>query len=338
MDIVAEWVEFEIPFLIQVEDSFDGNEHTRFQVERNDIPAEFQFEKQVREEEGRPGSMFGLVEGERLGNVSYTKVRIGFAQPFINSLDEEYQSSFEKITEGGQARLISSLESREGYIIKEAVNYLNLFLDRYRASFDYYWIRQLKPSEIAYFTLHSVAEDGSEHKHGVMYAQDGLTPGSVTLDEQQYKILQSRLHDNHEIPAPVSLELDAKDKLDLGEYRLCVILSETMFESFLKTNLRQIMEAEGKSPEEIENAFRRGDGDYKGIVRVAKDAHKTLHFDFEGTDEYENWRQKTRDVRNDVVHDGYMPTDNEARKALNAASNAIELLSEEMAERAEELE
>lgn len=338
MDIVAEWVEFEIPFLIQVEDSFEGNSDARFQVRIDGIPAEVQFKKEVREEESRPGSMFGLVEGERLGNVSYTLVRIGFARPFLDSLDEEYQSSFEDIQEGGPTRMTSSLDSREGQLIKSAIDYMNLFLERYRATFGYYWIRRLKPSEIAYFKLFSVAENGEEYNHNVMYAHKGLTPASATLDRAQHEVLQSRLTDEHEVPAAVSLRLDARDNLDLGEYKLSVILAGTMFETFLKRRLRLVMEIEGKSPSTIEQAFVRSDGRYKGVVQLAKESHKTFHFDFSGSDEYQEWMEKTRELRNEVIHEDYQPTEDEADEALTASVNAVELLEREIDERVKKLE
>jgi len=291
----------------------------------------------MRDEEGRPGSMFGLVEGERLGNVSYTKVLVGFDQVFINLLNDEYPTSFEEVSEGGRTRMTNSLDSREGSIIEKAIDSLNLFLDRYRTTFSYYWIRQLKPSEIAYFTITSVAEDGSEYGQGMMYAKDGLTPASTTLDSQKHMILQSRLSDHFPAPTTISLEMDARDKIDLREYKVAAILSATMFESFLKTSLQEIMEAEGKSQTEIEDAFRKSNNEYKSITRVAKDAHKTIHFDFENSDEYENWEDKTRDLRNDVVHEGYSPSEAEARESLNAASDAVDLLSEKMSDRIDEV-
>jgi len=102
--------------------------------------------------------------------------------------------------------------------------------------------------------------------------------------------------------------------------------------------LQEIMEAEGRSQTEIEDAFRKSNNDYKSITRVAKDAHKTIHFDFENSDEYENWEDKTRDLRNDVVHEGYSPSEAEARESLNAASDAVDLLSEKMSDRIDEFE
>ena len=83
MEVAAEWVRFEIPYLLQVEDSFEDNKDARFHSRFEGVPAELQFKKQAREgnESERPGMMFGQIEGDRFGTVSYTNVKVGTSQP-----------------------------------------------------------------------------------------------------------------------------------------------------------------------------------------------------------------------------------------------------------------
>lgn len=339
MEIAAEWVQFEIPYIIQVEDSFEGNESTRFQSYIDGVPAELQFKKEARgsENDGRPGMMFGQVEGDRLGNVSYTKVRVGFNQHFLDSLTEELQSDFEEVKEGSWTKWLKNLDGREGHIIRAAVDHINQFLEIYRASFGYYWIRGVSPSEIAYFMRATVPRDGEEYNHGLMYPRGGLKLGTTTIDDKGHEILNSRLRSEHQVPIVISLQLDVQDKLDLGEYRLAVITAETMFEAFLKDGLKDLMAAEGMADSEIESVFVDG-GDYTSISILAKETvPKTLHFDFEGTDEFEAWNEQTKKLRNRVVHEGYSPTENEAREAYEAADSAVGFLRSRMVERLEEL-
>jgi hypothetical protein len=337
MDVVAAWADFEIPFLIQVEDSIDGPENA-FQVTRDGIPAELRFEKRKRTSDTHGGKMFGLVEGERLGNVSYTYVQVGFAKPYLNLLSDDYNTEYEQIAEGSRQILSSSLDTVRGKVAKDALEWTNLFLEKYRSTFGYYWIRRLKPSEIVHFNLTFVAENGEEYTDGMMYAQDGLTPGSTTLDDEQRTILQSRLTDQQSVPTAISLKLDARDRLDIGEYRLAVLLAGTMFESFLKTSLQEVMEAEGKSEEYIANAFENDNGDYKSVVTLAKGCSRTFHFDFEGSDEYEDWYEDTRGLRNDVIHEGYQPSEGEAERAIESAEAAVNVLAGKIEQRVQKLE
>lgn len=337
MNVVAAWVDFKIPFLIQVEDSLDRPKYA-FQVTKGGIPAELRIEKKAETSETHGGTMFGLVEGERLGNISYSVVRIGFAEPYFDSFGDKYETEYEEISEGSRQVLSNSLDTLRGKVARDAVEWTNLFLEKYRTTFGYYWIRRLKPSEIAHFTLTFVAENGDEYTDGFMYAQDGLTPGSTTMDDAQRAILQSRLTDQQSIPTTLSLKLDAQGKLDIGEYRLAVLLAGTMFESFLKTSLREVMESEGRSEEYIENAFEYDDGDYKSVVTLAKGCHKTFHFDFAGTEEYEDWSEDTRGLRNDVIHQGYQPSEGEAERAVESAEAAVNVLAEKIGKRIQQLE
>lgn len=336
MKLAAVWIDFKIPFLIQVEDSLEEPKNA-FQVRKEGIPAELRFKKKAETSDTHGGKMFGLIEGERLGNVSYTVVRVGFAEPYIDSLGEKYETEYEEISDGGRQILSNSLDTLRGKVAKDAVEWTNLFLEKYRSTFAYYWIRRLNPSEIAHFTLTFVAENGDKYTNALMYAQDGLTPGSTTLDDEQRTVLQSRLTDRRSVPTTLSLELDAKDKLDIGEYRLSVLVAGTMFESFLKTSLREVMEAEGRSDEYIENAFEEDNGDPKSVVALAKDCDKTFHFDFKGSKEYEDWDKNTRQLRNNVIHEGYQPSEEEAERAIESAEAAVDVLGEKISERIQKL-
>lgn len=339
MQIAAEWVQFEIPYLLQVEDSFEGNEDARFCPRIADVPAELQFKKEARDDEkgDRPGMMFGMVEGDRLGNVSYTKVKVGFDRQFLDSLPKDFQNNFENVKEGHPTKWLKDLDGREGYIIQGAVDYVNRFLEIYRAGLGYYWIRGVSPAEVVYFMRTTVSTDGENYHHGTMYPRGGLKLGSATIDGEDHETLNARLQTEHQVPIEISLRLDARDKLDLGEYRLAVITAGTMFESFLKDGLKELMAAGGMSEDEIEAVFV-DDGDYTPITTLATETvPKTLHFDFEATDEFEAWDEQTREMRNRVVHEGYVPSEDEARAAYESAESVVEFLRNKMIERGDEL-
>ncbi|ELY52338.1 hypothetical protein [Natronococcus jeotgali] len=339
MEVAAEWVQFEIPYILQVEDSFEGNKAARFRSSVEGVPAELQFKKEAREgEEGeRPGMMFGQVEGDRLGNVSYTKVKVGFDRQLLDTLPDDLDDDFEAVKEGGPTKWLKNLDGREGRIIRAAVDHVNQFLEVYRASLGYYWIRGVSPSEVVYFMRATVSENGDTYDHGTMYPGNALTPGSSTIDKEAHDTIEARLDTEHKVPITISLRLDAQDKLDLGEYRLAVITAGTMFEAFLKDGLKDLMTAQGMPDDKIESVFV-DDGDYTSITTLAKETvPKTLHFDFEATDEFEAWDEKTREMRNRVVHEGYVPSEEEARAAYEAAADVVEFLTDKMIERHEKL-
>ena len=262
---------------------------------------------------------------------------MGFDRQLLETLPNELQSDFENVKKGGPTKWLRNLDGREGHIIRTAVGHVNQFLEIYRASLGYYWIRTVSPSEVVYFMRTTVPKSGENYHHGVMYPGSALTPGTSTISEESHDIIEARLNTEHEIPITISLRLDAQDKLDLGEYRLAVITAGTMFEAFLKDGLKELMAAEGMSDEEIESVFV-DNGDYTSISTLAKvTVPKALHFDFEETVEFESWDEKTREMRNRVVHEGYIPSEDEARAAFEAADTALEFLTDKMIERHKEL-
>jgi hypothetical protein len=85
--------------------------------------------------------------------------------------------------------------------------------------------------------------------------------------------------------------------------------------------------------------FKRGEDDYRSITDIAKKVvPRGLHIKFEDTDEYRAWKKDTRELRNDVIHEGHRPSKTEAERAYTASKNAVEYLEEKVDERLAELE
>lgn len=53
-----------------------------------------------------------------------------------------------------------------------------------------------------------------------------------------------------------------------------------------------------------------------------------LDFDFQSTDEYDDWKNDAHELRNKVVHEGWHVTEEEARNAYDAVQRAIAVLIE----------
>lgn len=189
MSIQYEWVCFDIPYFLQTPDSFDGNEAARFYPSIDGKTAELRFKRESVET--RSGETFGMAAGDRLGNVSFTKVRVGIGDDVLVAAPEQSD---------GQHVLTSDLRGRDGWLIKKAVEFLSQFLRVYRVSLEYYWIRPLTPQEIVSFEIVSIYEEGdTDTRHRK------ITPGSLkipdsTLDVEQCRKLNALMQDSSSVP------------------------------------------------------------------------------------------------------------------------------------------
>lgn len=336
MQIAAEWVCFDIPFLIQAENSIDGNENARFHPYRDGISAEIRIEKKPTEHPS--GQMAGLVEGDRLGTVSQTRIQVGFNSEFLSTIPDELTTDFEHVKADAYMRKMPELEGRDGFLIEAAVDYLNRFLDVYRTELDRYWIRELLPEEIVYFTLHSIVTDEQKHRRIRWFSGGTLVPMTAAISVEDTAYLNALLEEEAQIPVHQELDLAAQDKIDLREYDIAVINAATMFEAWLKNALRTVLRAEGLPEAEIESHFKHSPDHYKSITTIATDVvGRALHLNFEDTDEFSAWKKHTRNLRNDVIHEGYQPTKSEAEDAYTASTDAVDFLEEKVDKRLAEL-
>lgn len=319
MSIQHEWVCFDIPFFLQVPDSFDDNEHARFYPSINGDTAELRFERAAVETRG--GEIFGMAAGDRLGNVSYTKVRVGLGDDVLDAAPEPTE---------GQYALTSDLRGRDGWLIEKAVGFLNQFLRVYRVSLGYYWIRPLTPREIVTFELVSVYEDGDTNARHRKITPGSLKPPNATLDAERCRALNAMMQHTSGVAVTGEIDLDTQDKIDLEETNLAVLNAERFFEIWVKNAFEVVLTERGWGSDDIEELLLTDDGEYEYISNIAGtfiDHH--LDFAFSDMAEYDAWKEDTHNVRNAVAHDGYMASVEEALAAYKASAEAVLLLAEE---------
>jgi hypothetical protein len=319
MSIQYEWVCFDIPFFLQAPDSFDGNEAARFYPSVDGDTAELRFKRDSVETRG--GETFGMAAGDRLGNVSYTRVRVGVGDDVLEAAPEPSD---------GQYALTSDLRGRDGWLIGKAIEFLNQFLRVYRVSLEYYWIRPLTPQEIVTFELVSVHENSetvSRHRK--------ITPGALqvpnsTLDIEQCRALNALMQGESSVPLTGEIDLDVQDKIDLEEANLAVLNAERFFELWVKNAFEVVASERGWSEDEIRDLLKKDNGEYEYISNIAGNfIGQHLDFAFSDTDEYDAWKEDTHDVRNSVAHEGYIASVEEAIAAYKASADAVLLLAEE---------
>lgn len=321
MGIRREWVCFDIPFFLQVPDSFDDieNKYERFYPNIDGDTAELRFKRDSVETRG--GETFGMAAGDRLGNVSYTKVRVGLSGDVLDAAPEPSE---------GQYALTSDLRGRDGWLIEKAVDFLNQFLRVYRVSLGYYWIRPLTPREIVTFELVSVHDDGDADGRQRKITPGALKPASATLDAERCRALNAMMQDTQGVSLTSEIDMDTQDKIDLEEPNLAVLNAERFFEVWVKNAFEVIASERGWEDDEIEDLLLTDDGEYERLTNIAGtfiDQH--LDFAFSDTAEYDAWKADTHNVRNRVAHEGYMASREEAVAAYEASVEAVLLLSEE---------
>lgn len=319
MEIQYEWVCFDIPFFLQVPDSFEKNESARFYPSICGDTAELRFEREPVKTRG--GETFGMAAGDRLGNVSYTKVRVGLGDDVVSEAPDMSE---------GKYVLTSDLRGRDGYLIERAVAFLNRFLRVYRVAIGYYWVRPVTPREIVLFTLVGVHTGGNTERRHRKIMPGSLKPPSATISIKECKRLNGMLQSEAPVALTGETDLDTQDKIDLGETNLAVLNAERFFEIWLKNAFEEILVKRGWSNNEIEDLLKNDRGEYKRLTNIAGtyiDHH--LGFAFQDTEEYEEWKAKTHNLRNAVAHEGHIASKEEALDAYEASVEAILCLADE---------
>lgn len=296
--VEAEYVEFTIPYLLKLKDSFGKNPEWRFEIEREGQVAELRF----RKEKSDDFDYTAFPKGDRSGKLCWTKVQVRFPGGLSN--------------EG---------QSEHGPLIEASRSAINRFLEVYRAIMGDEWIRDLAFQNIVEFTVYW--DLGSEIKSDIVYVPND-TFGDFEIDTERRDKIQQYLDNGIGINPSKKMDLDTQEKIHRGEYDLAVINADRLFEFWAINTFVYLKENRGASTEDAielvtENKFTNVISNYY---------RDHLGFDFQDTTEYEDWREETRKLRNKVIHEGWHITEKEAQKAYQASQKAIAAIMEEFKE------
>lgn len=318
-------VQLELPYHIQVEDSFKDNTEARFYPVIDDVPAELRF-KSVENDSMGVG-VEGTAEGDRHGNLGHSMVQVWFDDRFIETIPDDVGDDKpideEPVFQMGRPAGVDDL------LVENAMEYLNKFLGVYRSRTGFYWITTVSAHEVVRFGIVERHEDGEEE-----YRTRFVTDGPVKFGPLEDDVLEEVTR-GIQMESPVSLynelDFDAADKIDRGEYNSSIIDSATLFEAWIKNAYHRIAIEQGKSKQEARQDITKGDGsgEFLSPKNIAKDHIPNLGFNFSGTDEFDDWDRDTRVVRNKVVHETYQASKTEAVNAKKAVTNAMVRLSKE---------
>jgi len=245
--------------------------------------------------------------GDRTGKASFSSVIIEIP---LSQIKPEYQED-------------------HPILVDAAIEAINHFIEHYRVWANRPYISTVTPAVIQRFHLTTIYNDNTPHK--LQYSTSNGAAhgfGGAISEEVDIKIRES-VSKNEPPPLSDVLETNILDHLDLQEWRLALIESAVLFESWLHRYLKDKYKSAKLQDADIEKKFLRNDGIPHSVTYLAKNLVKdATGFDFGSTFEFTNWASKVRDYRNDIVHGSkYIITPQEALEAYTSVKQAIELLS-----------
>lgn len=323
---------FEIPYGIRVDDGFhfeqqddrvelelqDREEATEIQCRIGDVFAWLRFEQNVHQEGMFFDGQFNI-EGERLGKSLSSTVLIHFSEEFIDAIPEEViQNTPEDYHEQGTIIGSKIATPLDKHLIVWGVNFLNRFLNYYRFFENEYWIQPLTPQMIQKFHLWRNTVDGFD-RHRVR----NWIGGPIRGGEADIETIQEAALSTMDLPLVQKLQLDARDNIDRSNYAIGVIQSGQLMELWSQYAFIIIAKQQGHTEKQAKELIKFESDRSIKPPNIFDKYRKELGYDFKSTDQFDDWDENTRKLRNNVVHEGYEPTRSEASEAFKGTMEAI---------------
>lgn len=260
------------------------------------------------------------VRRERFGNTSASKVTAIFHERFDEIFSDKVPD--EGIYPGGRW-----FPDKDGFYIKFAVDALNEVMSSYRHVTGSYWIQKLYMGDIAQFKIEN-------HSGGAVVdtTERQISRGSVQMGgdtERKIKQMHKVMSDSSNINFYQEIHLDIREKVDLGDYGLSVLLSYMLFERWVK-NTFLLSISEIKTEKKANDLAFDNNDQFKPLMGIIDMFRDHADLDFKEFPEYDEWRSGLYELRNSVVHEFYQPTFEEAGDAHDLCINSIEWLQNEL--------
>lgn len=318
------FVEFEIPFYIRTPNSIDNPEEA-FHPQIDGLTAEIRLKPKANPENAIQIS--GAVEQDRFGKVSRTDVQVVFDSELIsdveNSITRRLSDELRPSTHAS-----TTLDEPDATYITRSVAFLNQFLIAYRHATRYYWIRPLSHREIISFSIIEFDSEGNENTYERQFHASPIESG--ILDDEDISDIEKKLSTGVGPHLYQELELSAYDLLSRINHNQAALYAGILFESWLKHAFVEILVARGESESDAKDTISNQHGDFYSVYNLASEKLESkLNYDFEAIDEFTHWNQDTRQLRNDIVHEGYQANVDEANEAIKASLEAIHRINQE---------
>lgn len=299
-------IKFEIPYHIGI-----PKEVTFFPQIQN-VPVGVEFETVNKGNLNVGGS--STIRRERFGNAISSNVTVRFHGKFEQIFSSNIPDK--GVYPGGRW-----FPDKDGLYIKFAVDALNQVISAYRHVTGSYWINMLNMGDIAEFII-------EDYKNGkiVNSTDRQITRGSVRMGrdlEDDVEKIGDILSDEEQINMYQEIHLNIRDELDLGEYTLSAMLSFMLFERWVK-NAFLLSISEIKSQEKAEDLAFEDDGQFESIMTIIDFFRDHADLEFKDFRDYDKWKRELYELRNEIVHELYRPTFDEAGVAHELCVDSIE--------------
>jgi hypothetical protein len=258
------------------------------------------FERQYRGDTDPRASGSGIisahnleVERDRLGRAAHTHVEIRFPMYVEHDIENRWE-------------LLSWVHA-----------VINRLLDVYRYTTDEFHVDTIPMNELAMYAVSTINADGTVANEGSV--SGGITnwlvhvPAQPISDEARHL-----LRDGTELQVSKVLYLNAKREELFENYRLAIVEAETAFEALVDRAVAHYYRSQGLSNTEVKRKLETA---FQNLIQ--HHIPRCCGEPFEGTPEHAAWESDLYNLRSSIVHDGTSADANQARRALDAAEQAI---------------
>jgi hypothetical protein len=151
---------------------------------------------------------------------------------------------------------------------------------------------------------------------GIMKFGGGHEP---SIDDQHLMEIKKMLSNNQKISTVTDLLLDARENHFFENFRVAVAEAETAFEVFIDRYLADKYRSRSRSEQEINLLLENTP--FKNLL--SDHIRQFVSFDYSTSTELAEWKNKSYLLRNKVVHDGYAPTAQESKDAIETVYKTI---------------
>lgn len=300
-------ISYDLPFGLPLSEGRDfvkiNSEKIMIEVEVKQKP-----EIQRRDSEKIPtlkihGSRDMRMGNDRFGKHNYTSIRFTFTLDKSLPLREVKYSEF----------------------LSKTIIVTNRLLDTIRMVSDNYLPRDFVHADIDAYECECIDDEGNlVHGFGSFIlggeGQTGKMMSNKLLDDAQLQKLQKILQNDIQMDFEYELELNARDYLLFENYRMACVEIQSAVEHIISKIIRCDLEKKGKTESEISDIL---DMQLSKLKPFLKDATTNDIFQ---SNEYRQWLERCYKVRNDVIHKGRTPTQQEAIDAITHGKNYIAYL------------
>ncbi|MFC7026829.1 hypothetical protein ACFQJ5_03280 [Halomicroarcula sp. GCM10025324] len=311
-------VEFTGPYSFRVPTSMD-EEHrdAAYSVVLDEIEAELRLGESEGGRSAFEGDGAASFPRDRHGLLLNQKVQIHFSEDYISSLPDDIEEPvYEAVMFGSKS---AGLHKR---LIEDSIDFYNRFIECYKVVTESYWMRAVIPNEIVNFTIRKV--EGGEV---IDETSIGLTGGMLqmgTISPHEDGQLRKSLQEENDVTISRQLDLDIRDKMDLGEYTIAVYNSNQLFEFWTRREYTKMLRAQGKTEREAEDRmWHSGNDQYHHIKGIYDMIESDVGVDIKDTPEWDLWYTHCRDTRNELIHEGRRATELDAIYAYYYTQKAM---------------